>query len=271
MTRLSIVIPCYNDGDFLDEAVASALAQTLEDVEIIVVDDGSNDPETVRVLAALPSQQVRVLRQENAGVSAARNNGIAHANGEYILPLDADDKLRPSFAQHAVEALDQRSNLGLVGSATQFFGTATMVMRPTRPHPVDWLLANRLPATAVFRRADWEACDGYAEDLSWGEDWHLWVKLVALGREVAVLPEIGLDYRRRVGQVTTRVPWALQERARVRVIRDGIPIMNRFPEDWGESLGAQLNLLQAMRQRRGERLRSRIVASLSRLRSDLYL
>jgi glycosyltransferase involved in cell wall biosynthesis len=266
MTRLTIVIPCYNDGAYLEEAVASALAQTLADVEVIVVDDGSSDPETVRVLAALPSHQVRVLRQENAGVSAARNNGIGHARGEYILPLDADDTLRPSLAQQAVEALDRQPDLGLVGSATQFFGTETMVMRPTQPHPVDWLLANRLPATAVFRRADWKLCGGYAEDLRWGEDWHLWVKLVALGREVAVLPEIGLHYRRRIGQVTTSVPWALQERTRVRVLRDGIPIMNRFPEEWAQTLGAQLNLLQAMRQRRGEKLRSRIVASLRRLR-----
>jgi glycosyltransferase involved in cell wall biosynthesis len=265
MTRLSIVIPCYNDGLYLPQAVESALSQTHEDTEVIVVDDGSTDRSTTQALAGLPDQ-VTVLRQENAGLPAARNAGISAATGAYILPLDADDILGRTFGQHAVTVLDRSPGVGLVGSGTRLLGDENAVVHPAVPHPVDWLLANRLPASAVFRRADWEACGGYAEDLRWGEDWHLWVRLVAMERRVEILPEIGLHYRRRAGQMTSSVPWELQERTRARVLQDGIPIMSRYPAEAGTALGRQLNLLQAIRQRRGERLRSRLLASIGLLR-----
>lgn len=266
MTRLSIVIPCYNDGLYLPEAVASALSQTHDDVEVIVVDDGSTDPSTSRALDDLPPTRVRILRQENAGLPAARNAGIMIATGDYILPLDADDLLGSTFAEHAVALLDESPHVGLVGSGTRMFGTEKTVMRPSTPHPVDWLLANRLPASAVFRRADWVVCGGYAEDLRWGEDWHLWVRIVAMERQVEILPEIGLHYRRRAGQMTARVSWELQETTRARVLQDGVPIMSRYPAEWGTALGRQLNLLHAIRQRRTERLRSLILTRVRRLR-----
>lgn len=263
MTRLSVVIPCYNDGDHLLAAVDSAIAQTHPDTEIVVVDDGSTDPRTTQVLGDLPDR-VRIRRQENKGVSAARNAGITIASGDYILPLDADDRLGPTYAAHAAQILDAQPDVGLVGCGTQLFGTKELVVRPEVPHAVDWLLANRLPVSTVFRRADWDACGGFAEDLVWGEDWHLWVRLVARESRVHILPEIGLHYRRRPGQVTAHVAWELQERTRARVLQDGLPIMTRFPAESAAALGRQLNLLQAMRERRSERLRSKVVASLRR-------
>lgn len=267
MTRLSIVIPCYNDGVYLREAVDSAIAQTHPDTEIVVVDDGSTHPRTTEALGDLPDG-VRIWRQENKGVSAARNAGITIASGEYILPLDADDTLGPTYAAHAAEILDAQSDVGLVGCGTRLFGTQDLVVRPEVPHAVEWLLANRLPVSTVFRRVEWEACGGFAEDLVWGEDWHLWVRLVAMESRVHILPEIGLHYRRRPGQVTAHVAWELQERTRVRVLQDGLPIMMRFPAESAAALGRQLNLLQAMRERRTERLRSKVVTSLRRLAPD---
>ena len=259
MTRVSIVIPCHNDGAFIGDAVRSALAQT-ERAEVIVVDDGSDDPETLRVLRALPDRGIRVLTQQNAGLPAARNAAIAAAGGPYILPLDADDLLGERFVQDGASVLDVRPDVGLVGSATRFFGTEAGIVTPNVPHPSEWLIANRLPATAMFRKADWESCGGYAEDLRWAEDWHFWVRLVAMDRDVEVLPFVGLHYRRRAGQMTSHVPWDRQAITRARVIRDGLPIIERYPDEVSRALGSQLNLLQEMRSSRYARARSRLVA-----------
>lgn len=105
MTRVSIIIPCFNDGLYLQESVMSAIDQTYDDVEILVIDDGSDDPATLHQLANLP-RHVQTLRQPNSGVSCARNTAIAASSGEYILPLDADDLLEATFVADAVGVLD---------------------------------------------------------------------------------------------------------------------------------------------------------------------
>ena len=97
MAKVSVIIPCYNQGAYLNEAVESILAQSYRDFEIIVVNDGSTDEETNRLLSGYDRQQTRVLHTENQGLSSARNNGIREAQGEYILPLDADDRIDPTY------------------------------------------------------------------------------------------------------------------------------------------------------------------------------
>ena len=92
--KVSVVIPCFNHGEFLPEAVCSATCIERDDIELIVVDDGSTDERTRKEMDALPAQGIKVIRQENKGLAAARNAGIAISRGEYILPLDADDRLR---------------------------------------------------------------------------------------------------------------------------------------------------------------------------------
>lgn len=259
LTRVSIVIPCFNDGAHLGEAVASALAQDHDDCEVIVADDGSTDRSTLRAVDAQERRGVRVLHCTHAGVSSARNAAIDAATGDYILPLDADDVLATTYVRRASAVLDAEPDVGIVGASTEFFGSDSGVERPTLPTPAAWLVANQLPVSAVFRRDDWIRCDGYAEDLQWGEDWHFWVKIIALERHVRLLPDVGLYYRRRSGQVTANVPWDVQERTRVRIIRAGLPIINRFPDEASHILAAQLNQLQAIRQRPSERLRTSVL------------
>jgi glycosyltransferase involved in cell wall biosynthesis len=102
MPKISVIIPCFNQGPYLDEAVDSVLAQTFQDFEILVVDDGSTDAETIKILRDFARPKTRIIRTENQGLSAARNNGIREAMGEYILPLDADDKIGPGYLEDAV-------------------------------------------------------------------------------------------------------------------------------------------------------------------------
>src|SRR5438309_8808465 len=92
--KISVVMPCFNHGEFLPEAAASVARLGREDIEIVVVDDGSTDERTREVMDELAERGTKVIRQENKGLAAARNAGIAASQGEYILPLDADDRLR---------------------------------------------------------------------------------------------------------------------------------------------------------------------------------
>src|SRR5690242_9401975 len=96
---VTVVIPCYNMGAFIEETVASVLAQTFRSFEIVIVDDGSRDPETVVKLDQLAARGLTVLRTHNVGVAAARNRGIEVAQGSYILPLDADDLIGPLYLE----------------------------------------------------------------------------------------------------------------------------------------------------------------------------
>ena len=97
MPAVSVVIPCYNQGQYLAEAVASVNAQTFTDWEIVVVDDGSTDPTTQRLLTAFTHPRARLVRSANGGLAAARNLGISHAAGRFILPLDCDDRIAPTY------------------------------------------------------------------------------------------------------------------------------------------------------------------------------
>ena len=111
---VSFIVPCYNLGRYLDEAIQSILAQTVQDFEILVVDDGSTDADTRRLLAdsTRPTwPQTRVIRSENRGLPAAKNLGLAHTSGSYVCMLDADDRLDPAFLATSKAVLDDDPSL----------------------------------------------------------------------------------------------------------------------------------------------------------------
>ena len=94
---ISVVIPCYNDGIYLPETMMHLKKQTFKDYEIIVVNDGSTNEETLRILDELSRQDIIVLHKQNGRMSSARNYGVKHAKGRYIAALDADDYFHPGF------------------------------------------------------------------------------------------------------------------------------------------------------------------------------
>jgi glycosyltransferase involved in cell wall biosynthesis len=194
--KAAIVIPCYNSGQYLLEAVDSALAQTYHDVECIVVNDGSTDEATINALAQLEGlARVRVVNTENCGLPAARNSGITASNAEYILPLDADDKVAPTYLAKAIAALADPS-IGLAYCRAQFFGEKVG----------DWalpdfswkliLLDNIIFASSVFRRQDWSAVGGYDEALRLGrEDHDFNLRILGLGLMPYRIDEVLFFYR----------------------------------------------------------------------------
>jgi glycosyltransferase involved in cell wall biosynthesis len=123
--RVSVIIPCFNHGQYIDEAVGSVLDQTFQEFEIIIINDGSTDPSTVTRLRSYNHSGCKVIETENKGPAEARNTGIKASTGEYILPLDADDKIGPKYLEEAVKALDNDREIGIVYCGVEFFGDKT--------------------------------------------------------------------------------------------------------------------------------------------------
>lgn len=198
MPKVSVIIPCYNLGVFLDEAIASVWEQTFADYEIIVVDDGSDDLLTQAKLAELKTSGIQIIKTDNQGVSAARNCGIVEAHGEYILPLDADDRIAASYLQQAVEVLDTRKDVGIVYCEAYLFGALNGPWEIPEFSLIHQLLDNVIFSAALFRREDWEKVGGYDEKMYSGwEDWDYWLRLLKMGVQVVRLPEPLFYYRIR--------------------------------------------------------------------------
>ncbi|MDH4318675.1 MAG: glycosyltransferase family 2 protein, partial [Desulfobulbaceae bacterium] len=196
MPKVSVVIPCYNQGDFIDETVDSVLAQTFDDYEIVIVNDGSTDEETNAKLAAYDRPKTRVLVTENCGLAGARNNGIAAAKGEYILPLDSDDRIEPTYLEKAVSILDHSKDMGIVYCRARLFGALDSEWILPEFSLDEMLIDNIIFCSAFFRRSDWEAVGGYDTSMVYGwEDYDFWLSLLERGRIAYKIPEILFYYR----------------------------------------------------------------------------
>ncbi len=196
MTTVSVIIPCYNQGHFLEEAVQSVLHQTLRDFEIIVVNDGSTDESTCRILGSFKREKTRIIHTENQGLASARNNGIQEARGKYILPLDADDLIEPQYLEKAVEVLEQNEDVGIVYCRARLFGAVeTEWLLP--PYTLaEMLKDNVIFCSALYRKDDWDAIGGYDSGMVYGwEDYEFWLSLIERGRNVVQLPDILFAYR----------------------------------------------------------------------------
>lgn len=203
--RVSIVIPCYNAGEHIEEAVQSALNQTYSNLEIVIIDDGSDDPATLRLLERATWPRTRIFRQENAGPAAARNRAVIEATGTYILPLDADDTIEPEYVARAVAVLDQRPEIGVVYCKAMKFGAEEGPWELPAFSTSELAIDNMIFVTALYRKADWQAVGGYSEKLLHGvEDYDFWVKMVHYGRGVVQLEDFLFNYRVQKKSRTTR-------------------------------------------------------------------
>jgi len=196
MSRVSVVVPCYNAGVFVDDAVRSALAQTWPDLEVVVVDDGSTDPATLAVLDGADWPRTRVIRQLNAGPSAARNVAIREATGEFILPLDADDRIDPTYVEKAMAAFAADPGLGIVYCRATRFGAAEGAWSLPDYALRELVIDNVIFVSALFRKADWARVGGFGEHLRHGvEDYDFCVRLVNAGCRVHQIDEALFHYR----------------------------------------------------------------------------
>jgi len=196
--RASIVVPVYNAGRYLARALDSADAQTYRDFEVVVVDDGSTERQTLATLdAAAARSSFTVHRTENRGPSHARNLGIERARGAYILPLDADDYLAPGYLAKTVPLLDADPELGVVYTWVGLVGGHRGVWRTGGFTLAELLARCTIHVTSLMRRELWADVGGFDPRFveSW-EDWDLWLGAVARGWRGRGVPEVLTYYRR---------------------------------------------------------------------------
>jgi len=204
--KVSVIIPCFNQGEFLSEAIASVLATKRDDLEIIVVDDGSTDERTRKETDAVAAQGITVIRKQNGGPASARNAAMTVASGEYIFPLDADDHMRPDCLDREVPILDNNPQVGVVYSDGEFFGIRSGRWNIGSFDANRLLRWNYIPCCALFRRRIWEQIGGYDEaDVLRGlEDWDFWLGAMKHGLQFAYVPEVLYEYRVAKESMITR-------------------------------------------------------------------
>ena len=197
--RVAVIVPCFNDGALVTEAVASALAGP-EPVELVVVDDGSTEEHTRQVLARLAADGVRVVHQENTGLPGARMTGLRETTAPYVFPLDADDLLVAETLPRMADALDADPHAAVCfGDYAEFGGPEDLVRAvPGTLDPFRVAYTNEYPVSALFRRTALEAAGGWRPIRHGYEDWDLWMSLVEAGHRGVHAGPGALTYRRRL-------------------------------------------------------------------------
>lgn len=197
--RVAIILTCYNDGATLGETIAS-IRQEPSDVELVLVDDGSTDAETVAYLAHLEYEGVTVIRQPNQGQAAAAMTGVSASSAPYVMRFDSDDLLEPGAVTALADALETAPGAGVAWGDVQTFGlTDFRIVSPPELDP--WLLTytncltgsgNLLRRTALAESGGWQLREGF-------EDWDLWLSLAELGYSGIHVPRVVFHYRRDRG------------------------------------------------------------------------
>jgi glycosyltransferase involved in cell wall biosynthesis len=197
---VSVVIPYFNDGAYIDEAVDSILAQTYQNTEIIIVNDGSTDPHSVEKIRNYQRPRTRVVHHSaNQHLSAARNTGFREAKSEYVLTLDADDMFEATFIEKAAKILDTLPEVGAVSAWVEGFGASSFKWTHLVGGGLEnFTTQNNSVACALIRKQAWEQVGGYDENMKHGyEDWEFWINLTSRHWRVHLIQEYLFKYRQK--------------------------------------------------------------------------
>lgn len=199
--KISIIIPCFDQAEFLPDTLDSILTQTRQPDEVILVNDGSTDSTleiAKRYQADKHSFKFVIVNQVNKGLSSARNTGIMNAASDYVLPLDSDDMLQDN-ALEVLERVAKETKADITAPSMKCFGVENQtVILMSNPSLKDFATANRIPYCALIRKQALVECGGYSPRMVHGfEDWHLWFDLLKRGNTIVTVPEPLFLYRTR--------------------------------------------------------------------------
>lgn len=205
---ISVIIPSYNQKEFLAEAIESVLFQSVKPDEIIVIDDGSTDGS----LALARKYPVKVISQVNKGLSSARNTGIMNATGDYILPLDADDLLLPDAIKKILNVIEE-TKTDIVSPSFKCFGMfQDEIILMNNPTVEDFKVGNRVGYCSAIKRDALLEVGGYNPKMIWGaEDYDLWFDLLKRGKIIKTIPEVLWLYRTKQNSMWTETKKHQQE------------------------------------------------------------
>jgi glycosyltransferase involved in cell wall biosynthesis len=200
--KISVIIPFFNQGEFLAQTLESVFSQTFKDFEIIVIDDGSTDAEALRVLDEVEKKypEIEIIRQKNGGPANARNSAVKISRGEFFLPLDADDTIDPTMLEKCLDVISKDPKLGFVYTYTHFFGNEDSVWKNPQYNFFEFLWANSATVSGLVRKKAWEEIGGYDKDeKNKYEDWEFWINIGKHGWFGKVLKEPLFNYRKHGG------------------------------------------------------------------------
>ncbi len=209
--KVSVIIPFYNLGEYLDEAINSVLNQSFQDFEIIIVDDGSTDSQSIQKFQSYKNHQdsrIQIFPKENEKLPATRNYGIERSKGEYITCLDADDSFHQDFLKECVEVLDNNKKLGIATTWLKPFGDVLGKDTVVQIKKDDGLilLKNFVHVASMFRKKTWDEVKGYDESMVNGyEDWSFWLSIIEKGYNWEVIPKSLFNYRVRANSMLRKV------------------------------------------------------------------
>lgn len=217
MHKVSIIIPNFNYGQYVSEAIESSLNQTYPNVEVIFIDDGSVDG-SLDVAMAYP---INVLSQENQGVSAARNNAASMASGDYLLFLDSDDLLYPDTIEVMVKALDSSANnIGFCYGQLQYFGEKNDIFTSASFDPKKLSVANYIQTSVLIKKSIFDEVGGFDRGFALREDWELFIRVWHYGYSGKYLPRPVIKYRKHRPKKVVREMSKLRKRlSDVKLIR----------------------------------------------------
>lgn len=198
MTTISIIVPCYNQAQYLPDCLQSVVEQTYSHWECIIVNDGSPDnTEAVALEWAAKDNRIKYLKKENGGLCSARNAGISSAEGKWILPLDADDKIGKDYLKFAHDIMISKSEVGLIYANANYFGDREEVWALPEYNLKTLLRANMIYCSAFYKKEDWIRIGGYDTNMKNGwEDWEFWIHLLGTSnKKVYKLEYTGFYYR----------------------------------------------------------------------------
>lgn len=208
--KISIIIPSYNQAEFLEDAIESAYNQTAPAHEIIVVDDGSTD-NSLEIARRYEFRQfpgvespVRVVSQTNRGLSTARNTAVMNATGDYILPLDADDMLKENAIEVFTKNILQTPQADVIAPSFEEFGLSNRQVLLGHFDLNMLKEANRIGYFSLIRRSVLQECGGYNPKMRWGyEDYALWFDVFRRGKVFLILQDVLVRYRVKSNSMIT--------------------------------------------------------------------
>ncbi|MEJ0107148.1 MAG: glycosyltransferase family A protein [Bacteroidota bacterium] len=193
---ISVIIPCFNQGFYIKEALESLDKCNQDLFEVIIINDGSTDVFTNEYLKGLSSQGGQVIFQDNTGLGQARNNGIKKAKGKYILPLDSDNKIKPEYLTRGLEVFEKDDDVAVVYGNAGYFGDKGGTLRPGKFNLQLLMLRNYIDACAIIKKSVLERVGYYDNMKIMGlEDWDLWLRIAFAGYKFHYIDEVLFEYR----------------------------------------------------------------------------
>ncbi|NDV69035.1 glycosyltransferase family A protein [Dysgonomonas sp. 25] len=218
---VSIIVPCYNQAPYLDEALQSVLDQEYSNWECIIVNDGSADnSEEVALKWVEKNKRFKYFYKENSGVSATRNFAFNQSEGKYILPLDGDDKISQSYISEAVDIFEKDADVKIIYCNTIFFGVKEGKHISPEYKFENMFLKNPITNSSMFRR-DVFPPSGYNENMRDGlEDWDFWLSIIDDKTKVVKLNDFHLYYRIKEISRSTLVDREKNEKLLIQLFRN---------------------------------------------------